>query len=49
MRERFKWLAAFDAHEYKCTFCGKITHAYYPPEWGYERIACIECYQRELQ
>lgn len=31
-----------------CCFCKKgITH-YYPPELGYQKIACIECYQSKI-
>lgn len=32
----------------KCHFCGKEITTYYPKEWGYERIACVECYQKEV-
>lgn len=32
----------------KCAVCGKeITH-YYAPDLGYRKIACVECYQREV-
>lgn len=31
-----------------CHFCKKdITH-YYPPELDYQKVACIECYQKEV-
>jgi len=31
-----------------CTFCNKEMVSYFPPEWGYERIACEDCYKREI-
>lgn len=46
--ERFKILAVIDSYPYKCTFCGKNIEAYYPPEWEYKKIACVECYQKEI-
>ncbi|OGG38155.1 hypothetical protein A2116_00075 [Candidatus Jorgensenbacteria bacterium GWA1_49_17] len=46
--ERFKLLTVIDAYPYKCTFCGADVGAYYLPEWGYKRIACIKCYQKEI-
>jgi hypothetical protein len=46
--ERFKPLAAIRAYPYQCIFCKKNVQAYYPLEWGYQKVACVECYQREL-
>ena len=46
--ERFKPLSIIDAYPYRCTFCGKDVEVYYPPEWGYKKIACVECYQKEV-
>lgn len=31
-----------------CTFCNKEIEHYYAPELGYKKIACVECYQREI-
>lgn len=46
--ELFKPLTAIKPLEGSCSFCGKkITH-YYPPEWGYKKIACEDCYHREV-
>jgi len=45
---RFQKLAIIDAYPYQCTYCDKSIQAYYPPEWGYQKIACEECYQREI-
>ncbi len=38
------------SHPYQrtCVFCSKPIVHYYPPEWGYQKIACEECYQREV-
>ena len=45
---RFAKLAVLDAYPYHCVYCGKETMAYYPPEWGYQKVACESCYQREI-
>jgi len=31
-----------------CTFCNKEIEHYYSPELGFKKIACLECYQREV-
>lgn len=31
-----------------CTLCKKEIEHYYPPELGYKKIACVDCYQREV-
>ena len=31
-----------------CYFCKKKIEHYYSPELGFEKIACLECYQREV-
>jgi len=36
------------AHPYKCFYCHKDIDAYYPPEWGYNKIACEECYKQNI-
>ena len=47
--ERFKRLALLTTPRIGvCMFCKKnITH-FYPPEFGYKKIACVECYQAEI-
>lgn len=45
---RFKKLTVIDAYPYSCAYCSKEIQAYYPPAWGYQKIACEECYQREI-
>lgn len=46
--ERFKKISVLQAYPHHCTFCDKEVMAYYPPEWGYQKIACEECYRREI-
>ncbi len=36
------------SYPYKCFYCGKDIMAYYPPEWGYKKIACEECYKQNI-
>ncbi len=36
------------SYPYKCFFCQKDINAYYPPEWGYQKIACEECYKQNI-
>ena len=47
--ERFKPLA-LSVHPQKgiCVFCNKEIDHYYSPELGYKKIACVECYQKEI-
>ncbi len=46
--KRFKKLSVITSYPYQCVYCNKAIQAYYPPEWGYQKIACEECYQREI-
>ena len=32
----------------KCIYCERDIMAYYPPEWGYQKIACEECYRQNI-
>ena len=36
------------AYPYKCIYCQSDIMAYYPPEWGYKKIACEECYKQNI-
>ncbi|MFA6301325.1 MAG: hypothetical protein WC609_03170 [Candidatus Paceibacterota bacterium] len=36
------------SYPYKCVYCKKDINAYYPPEWGYQNIACEECYKQNI-
>ena len=31
-----------------CVYCKRQIVAYYPPEWGYKKIACESCYQQNI-
>ncbi len=31
-----------------CAFCGTAIEHFYPKEWGYNNIACINCYQERV-
>ena len=41
-------ITALKSYPYKCVFCGKNINAYYPPDWGYKKIACEECYKQNI-
>ncbi len=40
--------ATIQGYPYKCFYCKKDINAYYPPEWGYEKIACEDCYKQNI-
>lgn len=48
MIKKAKRTAVLKSYPYKCTFCGNDIMAYYPPEWGYKKIACEECYKQNI-
>lgn len=48
IKERMKHLTVLVSSEYFCFFCKKKIMVYYPNEWGYKKIACVECYQKEV-
>ncbi len=48
IKERMKYLTVLKPTERACVFCGKNMRVYYPKEWKYEKIACTECYQKEV-
>jgi len=43
-----KKLTVLKSYPYKCIYCKRDIMAYYPPEWGYEKIACEECYKQNI-
>lgn len=47
-KSRFSKLMTLKPEQYSCVFCGTETEAYYPHEWGYEKIACEECYLKNI-
>ena len=48
IRDRLKYLTILKSFPYKCFYCEKDINAYYPPEWGYQKIACEECYKQNI-
>jgi len=32
----------------KCIFCNEAVEHYYAPELGFQKVACVECYNREI-
>ncbi|MFA5936633.1 MAG: hypothetical protein WC822_02005 [Candidatus Paceibacterota bacterium] len=47
-REALKYLTVLKSYLYNCFYCNKKTEAYYLPEWGYQKIACEECYKQNI-
>ena len=43
-----KKISVIKSYPYKCFYCEKDINAYYPPEWGYHKIACEECYKQNI-
>ena len=47
-KNQLKYLTVLQSYPYKCFYCKKDIMAYYPSEWGYEKIACEECYKQNI-
>ncbi len=47
-KERLAPMSQTKGESYQCTFCSKDIVGYYPYDWGYKKIACVDCYQREI-
>ncbi len=47
-KNQLKYLTVLQSYLYKCFYCQKDINAYYPPEWGYQKIACEECYKQNI-
>ena len=47
-KNALKYLTVLESYPYKCFYCKKDIMAYYPPEWGYQKIACEECYKQNI-
>jgi hypothetical protein len=45
---RIQRLFSIFSREATCYFCRKIITTFYPPEWGFQKIACDECYLKEV-
>ena len=48
MLDKSRKLAVIRSYPNKCFYCHKEINAYYPPEWGYQKIACEECYKQNI-
>jgi hypothetical protein len=48
MLKKARKTAVLKGYPYKCFYCKKDIMAYYPPEWGYKKIACEECYKQNI-
>ena len=47
-KEQLKYFTVLQSYPYKCFYCKKDVYAHYPPEWGYKKIACEECYRQNI-
>lgn len=47
-KERLLPMSQTKSEKYNCIYCAKEIDGYYPKSWGYERIACVDCYQQNL-
>jgi len=48
MLKKARKTAVLKSYPYKCFYCKKSIMAYYPPEWGYQKIACEDCYKQNI-
>ena len=45
---KMKKMVVLKSYPHKCIYCKNDIMAYYPPEWGYQKIACEECYKQNI-
>ncbi|OGI86472.1 hypothetical protein A3A05_02885 [Candidatus Nomurabacteria bacterium RIFCSPLOWO2_01_FULL_41_12] len=48
MTKQMRKITVIKSYPYKCMYCENDIMAYYPPEWGYQKIACEECYKQNI-
>ncbi len=48
IKNRLKYFTVLKSYPHKCFYCKVDIMAYYPPEWGYQKIACEECYKQNI-
>jgi len=48
IKNGMKYFSVLRSYPYRCHYCKKDIMAYYPPEWGYQKIACEECYKQNI-
>lgn len=46
--DRIKKMSVIRSYPSECFYCQKHIDAYYPPGWGYQKIACEECYKQNI-
>jgi len=46
--DRMRKMSIMKNYPYQCFYCKADIMAYYPPEWGYQKIACEECYKQNI-
>lgn len=46
--QRFSEMIVMTPTKYNCAFCDKEVQTYYPVEWGYKKVACTPCYQKQI-
>ncbi len=47
-KKRMQTIAPWRSVPRTCMYCQKNVTAYYPESWGYQNIACEDCYKREV-
>lgn len=47
-RNALEYLTVLKPYPYICIYCKKDIDAYYRTEWGYQKIACEECYKQNI-
>ncbi|MBU1728192.1 hypothetical protein KKA39_02735 [Patescibacteria group bacterium] len=47
-KNHMKYVSVLQSYPHRCFYCKKDINAYYPPEWGYQKIACEECYKQNI-
>jgi len=48
IKNSLKYLTVLQSYPYTCFYCEKDIEAYYLLEWGYQKIACEECYKQNI-
>ncbi|MEI7765179.1 MAG: hypothetical protein WCI93_01175 [bacterium] len=48
IKENMKYTTVLQSYPHKCFYCQKGISAYYPPDWGYQKIVCEECYKQNI-
>lgn len=44
-RERYRYMLAVESRQARCFRCQEEITTYYPEDWGYQKIACGQCYK----